>query len=114
MTSYDYFVGFEREPIDLDAFLKNQGYNLDVDTQDNSTRNYTSRDGLVDLFYFPEVVPVDEGEAPDWSKSRCNVTSDLMISIREFNAIDEAQKIAKETVRKYDGVFYDYDLDDFF
>lgn len=115
MESYEYFVGFEREPKDLDTFLENQGYDLTTNGQDNSVRNYEHREGgLVDLFYFPNVIKVKEGEVPDWSKSGYNITSELMISAEEFDAVDEAQRLTNETVRKYDGIFYDSNLEDFF
>jgi len=52
MTSWDYFVGFEREPEDLDAFLEDQGYDLTTIEQNSPDKDYESRKrGLVDLFF---------------------------------------------------------------
>ena len=112
MTSWDYFVGFEREPEDLDAFLKNQGYDL-FDTDQDNVRNYVSMGGeladLVDLSYSPEVIEgdeVDEGE-PDWSESGRNIISQLEISTKESVAADEALRITEETAKRYNSISYD-------
>jgi len=115
MTSWDYYVGFEREPVGLKDFLKDQGYDPHSDVQDGDVNGFESREGgLVDIFYSPKLVKVEEGEVPDWSKSGRNVTSDLLISTKDSNEIDEAQRLTDDIVREYDGISYDIDLDDFF
>lgn len=115
MTSWDYFVGFEREPRDLDNFLEAHGYNRVLNKEDNSVKNYYSRKGgLIDLFYSSKLSNVNKDEVPDWSKSGSKIISELMISTKEFNEVDEVLRMVKEATIKYNGIFYDYDLDDFF
>jgi len=115
MTSWEYFVGFEREPKDLDAFLDRQGYERIPNKQGNSIRDYESRvGGLVELFFTEDFLEVEEGEVPDWRGNGYNVTSELMISTKDFSADLEAQRIANETTKKYKAVIYDPQIDEFF
>lgn len=108
MTSSDYFIGFEREPEDLDAFLKTQGCVPTPNNSGDSLKTYESIEGgLVDLFYSPEVIKADKGEVPEWSKSGYNIMSELTISTKEFSVVNKAQGIAEEIVKKYNGVLCD-------
>jgi hypothetical protein len=116
MPSLDLFVGFEGEPIDLEGFLSEKGYVPSEDQpEEKGDRIYEPADGTpVDVFYFAKVIPQEEGDVPDWEASGYKITSELMISTKEDDAIDDAEKIARELVEKYNGVFYDTDLDEFF
>ena len=114
MTSWDYFVGFEREPRNLDGFLDGQGYDKIPNEAGNSDRNYESKEGgLVELFFYP-ATEVKKGEVPDWRRSGFNVTSELMISTKDGSAAEEALRLADATVRHYNCVLYDSTSDEYF
>jgi hypothetical protein len=114
MPSLDYFVGFLTEPKNLERFLEKQGYVLSRDQPaEKGDRNYESEKGI-DLFYFSKTIEGEDDEVPDWGKSGHEIVSELMISTKEDDAIDEAERIAKEIVEEYSAVFYDNDLDEFF
>ncbi len=114
MASWDYFVGFEKKPRDLDGFLDRQGYDRVPSEGNSSDRNFESREGgLVELFFY-KATEVKEGEVPDWKRSGFNVTSELMISTKDGGVAEEALRLASETVRKYNGVLYDSTSDEYF
>jgi len=121
MVSWDYFVGFEREipRKDLEAFLDRERYDLIEDDicpdNDSEDINYESREGgLVEIYVFTKPLKVKEGEVPDWKKSGLEIKSDIMVSTKDVSAIDEAERITKELIKRYDGVFYDTNMDEFF
>jgi len=108
MASFDYFVGFEREPEGLEEFLKEQGYDPTQNGEDKSVKNFESRDGgLVDIFYLQKVEEAEEGEFPDWKKSGHDVISELFISTKDFEGANKAELIAYETAKKYEGILGD-------
>lgn len=111
MTSWDYYVGFEREPKlkGLESFLKGKGYLRIGKTKKGI--DYASEDELVDLFYSPKAAQVEPGEEPDWNAAGFNVVSDLMITTKEN--WEEADKITKLIVEKYDAIFYDPNGEEF-
>ena len=114
MTSWDYFVGFVRLPEDLDSFLAGEGYD-NVSSDDLPDTDYESREGgLVEISFFPEVAKVKPGEIPDWSKSGLDIACDLMVSTKDSEAVERALGLAETIVKRYDAVFYDLDLDEFF
>ena len=118
MTSWDYFVGFEREPVDLDAFLEGQGYDKIPNEGNNpnrSHRNFESREGgLIEITFFSTAPKVKKGEVPDWRRRGFNVTSELMIYTKDDDAADDALRLAEATVKKYNGVLYDSTSDEYF
>ena len=112
MPSRDYDVGFEKEPEGLDAFLDKQGYDLIPPEGKEANRDYESREGgLVGLFYFAEAPKVEEGKVPDWEKKGYKIVAQLTISTSED--AEEAERIAHEAVREYNGVLYDPQSDKF-
>ncbi|MBI2629329.1 hypothetical protein HYW74_04565 [Candidatus Pacearchaeota archaeon] len=114
MTSWDYFVGFEREPKNLDDFLNVQGYDRIPVEGDNTNRNYESREGgSVDLFYFSKLLEITPGDEPDWNKSGLNIVCEVMISTKDSDADIEAERIAAELTKRYKGIFYDPQGKDF-
>ena len=108
MASWDYFVGFERAPKDLDKFLDSQGYARIPGGPDSPERFFESKEGeLVELIYFPKIGKTEEREVPNWRKSGCHVTSELMVSTKEPSAQVEAERIACALVNEYDSVCFD-------
>lgn len=113
MTSWDYYVGFGKRPINLDRFLDRQGYGR-VPNEGNSGRNYESREGgLIELFSY-KATEVKEGEVPDWRRSGFKVTSELMISTKDESAAEEALRLAEATVKAFNAVLYDSISDEYF
>lgn len=114
MVSWDYFVGFEREPEGLNSFLDKQGYDRIPDDLNDGSRLYESKAGdLVDLCYYPAELEVDEEDVPNWKRNGYNVFFELMISTKYASADIEATRIADETAKEYGGIIYDPQLDDF-
>ncbi len=108
MGSFDYFVGFEKEPENLDEFLNGCGYDRIPEEIEGTDRNYEPREGgLVELTYFSKSLDVKEGEVPDWKKAGFKVTSELMISTKDLDVAEEASRLAREIIRKFNGVLYD-------
>ena len=116
MTSWDYYVGFEREPEGLEAFLKSQGYDpTPIETDNDSDRNYESGEGgLVDLFYFSKSPEVNGGEEPDWKGAGFNIASELMISTKNSAASESAERLSEEIARRYNAVIYDSQGEEYF
>jgi hypothetical protein len=114
MTSYEYFVEFNNLPTDLDNFLKQQGYDLENEDKEGVKTYQSKKDKPIDLFYFPKVIQADEEYVPNWSKSKFKIQAELMISTKEFDEIEETHELAKKTVKNYNAIFYDSNLNDFF
>ena len=115
MTSWDYFIGFEREPTDLDEFLDKKGYDKTSENPQTHDKDYEPRrGGLVDIMFFSKPTPVKEGEVPDWKKSGVQVTSDMMITTKDAKLVTKVESLVTAIVKKYDAVFYDLNLDEFF
>jgi hypothetical protein len=115
MTSWDYYVGFVKEPKNLDGFLNKQGYERNHNEKDDSYKNYESKEGgLVDLFYSFKATEVKEGEVPDWKRSGYKVVSELMISTKDSDCAEEALKLAEATVKKYKSILYDSLAEEYF
>ena len=87
-------------------------------TSKEGNRTYESREGkLVEVYYFPKVTEVHEEykeEVPDWRMSGFDITSDLMISTKEFNAVEEVLRLCDKTAERYGGIFYEPNLNNFF
>ena len=120
MVSWDYFVGFVSEPVKLESFLESLGYEKFIFKKNPQTINYQSSEGgLIDIFYFnnEEINPDEEEEedrVPNWNNLGYNVTSEIMISTKESNEVENASSLADKLVKEYDGILYDTDLDMYF
>lgn len=109
MTLWDYFVGFEREPEGLEAFLYRQGYDqMSTDDGGETYFYYQPRKGrLVNIFCFSKSLPgIKDLEVPDWKGKGYEIVSEIMISTEDPCAIQKAENMAKRTVKKYDAILY--------
>jgi hypothetical protein len=116
MANYDVWIGFKKTPEGLEAFLAEQGYDREpIEREDAGIEDYVHSEGSPSLMYCSRVLDIKEGEIPDWSKSGHTIVSELYIeAIHDMpGAVDEALRISEEIVKKFDGILYDADLNDF-
>jgi hypothetical protein len=115
MIMWDYFVGFAREPEGLEEFLDKQGYDrISVEEGGSSDGSYESRKGnLVNIFYFPKLPELGGDEVPDWKGNGHNVVCELMVSTEDPCAIQKSENMARRLVKKYGGVLYDIQFEEF-
>ncbi len=115
MSSLDYYVGFEKEPTELDEFLKGIGFELTSSSHDD-TRIYESIKDPIDIYYSPAVEEYDEDEEEgiNWKESGRAITSDLLLTSKDYGLYETMQDISRKLLEKYDGVFHDPNMDDGF
>jgi hypothetical protein len=111
MASFDYYVGFEREPElkGLESFLKKEGYTRTEKTKDSI--DYESKNELVDISYYPKAEKAGPGEEPDWEEAGFNVISQITVTTGED--WEESLRISEKLAKKYDAIFYDPEGEDF-
>jgi len=111
----DLYIGFEKEPEGLADFLFKEGY-TQFDRHTEGCVVYSREDDhWPQLFYYPLSTKVKEREVPNWEKAGFKVVSELNINFpKEMNAMDEAERLSEEIVRRLDGILYDDELDEYF
>ncbi len=120
MTEEDIYVGFEKEPADLEGFLEKQGYSVVSDEDDDILIYEHATLGCPSVFYYSPIVELSDADKEngclDWGKSGYKVVSELDITFPpdDINATLEAVRLSKEIVRGLDGILYDSHLDEFF
>lgn len=114
MVETDILIGFETRPEGLEGFLESEGYSLEA-SHNNSQSYVHDEHGLTNLDYYPEFVQAED-EVPDWKNAGYNLASLLNISfpINESDSIDEGNRIAKVVTQKFNGIYYDSNLKEFF
>jgi len=114
MTSWDHYIGFEREPIDLDEFLNSCGYDKTSKNNDTNKKDYGYRGRrLIDICYSFKPVDTEGKNFPDWKNAGIPIISELLITTKDPSAIGRASRLSKAIVRKYNAVLYDTNLNDF-
>ena len=116
MAKSDIFIGFETRPENLEGFLVGQGYELETNVSDEMVKAYKhSEKGFPELDYHAHFIQ-DDDEFPDWRNRGYNLASLLAISFPcdDKGATDEALRLSRDVTRKFNGILYDENLDDFF
>lgn len=112
------FIGFEKTPEGLEAFLEERGYKKENFQEGNSSiENYVNKKyGSPNITFYPQSLSGDEDEIPDWTKYKHEILSELYIEAEHYplEVIDEAERLSKEIINRFDGVLYDAELDEFF
>ena len=115
MISEDiFFVGFREIPHGLEGFLNTQGYTLE--TSHGTGVLYEHIAGQPALFYTAPIEKSEGDAVPNWNKSPVPVVAKIAVNcpIDDSDAGVEGDRIATALTRKYNGVFYDTTLDEFF
>lgn len=113
MTSWEYFIGFEREPANLEAFLNSQGLGRVYRDPQTGAEEYESRQEPISLFYLPAEESAN-GEIPNWGRLETRIIRDITLVTKDSKSVTRAEELAKALVREYDAVLYDLDIDEFF
>src|SRR3989344_2281124 len=113
MVSWDYYVGFEREPEGLEAFLKSKGYQFFPVKRDTSIKSYESEDETIDVTFFPFRIGVRNAGHPDWTESGLDIKSELMVSTKGSVAQEGAERLSEEIARRYNAIIFDPQGDEY-
>lgn len=110
----DILIGFQEEPIDLEGFMRQQSYSL-VQKHENGFDFEREDSAWPKVSYYDSVVEPDL-EEDVWGRSGFKITSELEINypIGSANLWEEANRLSKEIVKKFNAVLYDSGLEDYF
>jgi hypothetical protein len=125
MVGLDINVGFEAEPTGLEEYLTNERYTLDQKfdgyttyLRENDPPN--ERDIWPEVIYVPgkkrDGIPEVITEHP-WNNSRFKIISEVIINFdshSSFDMYEEADRLADEITRKFNGVRYSYDSEEIY
>src|SRR3989344_123432 len=114
MASADIFIGFEEKPKGLEEFLREKRY---VKAEIKQKGDVVYEKGDADwptLFYYDSLREEKEDEIPNWKSAGFNVTSELFIDYTlSSKCIDRAEGLSREIVRRFNGILYDPNLDEY-
>ncbi len=114
----DIDVGFEKQPRGLESFLKNEKYFPERVRGLGPNCTFYTRECNTwpKVFFYKKPVKVEEGDAPNWGEAGFHVVAEVNINYpaHDDNAIDEAERLSRKLIKRFNGILYDPDLDSYF
>ncbi|MFA5173548.1 MAG: hypothetical protein WC438_00015 [Candidatus Pacearchaeota archaeon] len=121
--SLDFEIGFEKKPEGIELVFEKQEF-VYVPMPKSSKRKhdyniYKKKEEPIILFYYPDFKQ-NSRDSPDWRANGYNICSLLHIKSQkdseDFGSISktDAEMFGRLIVDAFNGIFYDYRLDQFF
>jgi len=111
----DLFVGFEEKPVGLKKFLQREGY-AHVERPELGCVLYTRKNNpWPQVFYDEHLTQPQDDEVPNWHRAGFTVIAEVNINYPiDYEIIDEAERLSEALTKKFNGILYDPNLDDYF
>ena len=93
MTSWDYYIGFENEPSNLEIYLSGRGFSLIEELSDGIEKVFESTDPEgIDIYAHPFQSNEHIENNPDWDNSGTKITYEMLVTTKEGELFEELEK----------------------